>query len=209
MPRCNTRLLPSLIPLLALLIPAFAQAQKQEVGLTLGELAPVDRTSTTNVAFHVGSGIALQANYEYRVLNAGPAALYVGVHFLASPQRPITSRNGSLTRDIASLYITPGLMVKLFPHGRIIPWGTIGGGYGDYEQSTTVLSGAVNGAPRELSRGVLMYGGGLDIPIWRFVALRGEVRDFYTGNAAYNVALSSSQHNVTVGGGIVLRFGGQ
>src|SRR3954454_325193 len=107
----NFRSLPSLIPLFVLLLPAFVFAQKQEVGLTLGELVSADRISTNNIAFHVGSGIALQANYEYRVLNAGSAALYVGVHFLASPQRPITSRNGSLTRDIASLYITPTVML--------------------------------------------------------------------------------------------------
>ena len=195
------------IALLAMLLPASLFAQKQEVGLTLGGLTATDRTSTNGTQFNVGSGISLQANYEYRLLHAGPAALYVGVHFLASPQRQITSLNGSLTHDIASLYITPNLMVKLFPHSRIIPWGAIGGGYGDYEQSTTVLSGALNGAPRELSRGVLMYGGGIDVPIWRFVALRGEIRDFYTGNAAYNLPLSNSQHNVTAGGGIVLRFG--
>ena len=186
-----------------------AFAQKQEVGLTLGGFASADRTSTNGIQFNVGSGIALQADYEYRFLRVGPLGIYAGVHFLASPQRQISSLAGSLTRDIASLYITPNIMLKAFPNSRIVPWFAIGGGYGDYEQSTTVLSGAINGAPRQLSRGVLMYGGGVDIPIWRFVALRGEIRDFYTGNAAYNVPLSGSQHNITAGGGIVLRFGGK
>ena len=54
-----------------------------------------------------------------------------------------------------------------------------------------------------------MYGGGVDIPVWRFIAFRGEARDFYTGNAAYNASLSSGQNNVVISGGFVLRFGGK
>ena len=192
-----------------LLLPLPLNAQKQEIGLTLGGFTSVDRISTTATQFNVGSGLTLQAGYEYRILKPGPIAFYVGLHLLASPQRQVTSSNRILTRDIASLYLIPNIMVKVFPHSRIVPWATIGGGYGDYEQSTTVLSGALNGAPRELARGVLMYGGGVDVPVWRFVALRAEVRDFYSGNAAYNVPLSGSQHNVTAAGGLVLRFGGK
>lgn len=193
--------------LLVILLPLSARAQKQEVGLTLGGLASIDRTSTNGVPFNVSSGLALQASYAYRLFRAGPASVYVGIHGLANPQRSITSTNGSLSRDIATLYLVPNITVKLFPRKRLVPWATLGGGYGDYEQSTTILSGAANGAPRQLARGVLMYGGGLDVPVWRFVALRAEIRDFYSGNPAYNVPLPSSQHNVVAGGGLVLRFG--
>ncbi len=195
-----------LLPILGLL-PSACFGQKHEIGLTLGGLTSVDRLSTNSIPFTLGFGTALQADYEHRLLSAKAVSLYLGVHLLASPQRQITSPNHALTRDITSLYITPNLMVKLLPWKSIVPWASIGGGYGDYEQSTTVLNGAQNGAPRELSRGVLMYGGGVDFPIWRFVALRAEVRAFYTGNPAYNVPLSSAQNNVSAGGGIVLRFG--
>lgn len=119
--------------LFATLSPRLAFGQKQELGLTLGGFTSSDRTSTNGIPFNVGSGITLQANYEYRVLQAGPTALYVGADFLASPQRQVASANANVTRDIASLYLTPNVMLKLFPHGRINPWGTIGGGYGDYE----------------------------------------------------------------------------
>jgi hypothetical protein len=183
-------------------------AQKQEVGLTLGGLLPSDHTSAST-SFTLGSGIALQADYEYRIWSANTFSLYIGAHFLASPQRTIDSRNPGLTHDIASLYVTPGIMVKFFPLRRVIPWASIGGGYGDYEQSRTTLNGQPNPAPRQLGRGVLQFGGGVDVPVWRFVALRGEVRDFYTGSAAFNTPYSGGQHNVVVGGGFVLRFGGR
>jgi hypothetical protein len=50
-------------------------------------------------------------------------------------------------------------------------------------------------------------GGGLDYRLFRFIGLRGEVRDFFSGNPNLNTALSSStQHNVVASGGIILRF---
>ena len=45
----------------------------------------------------------------------------------------------------------------------------------------------MNEAPSQLCRGVLTYGG---------AALRGEIRNFYTGNATYDVPLSGSQHDI-------------
>jgi len=47
----------------------------------------------------------------------------------------------------------------------------------------------------------------LDYRLFRFIGLRGEVRDFFSGNPNLSVALSSStQHNVVASGGITLRF---
>ena len=62
----------------------------------------------------------------------------------------------------------------------------IGGGYADYEQSTTEIDGQPNKASRELARGVFNFGAGVDVWAWRWVALGGEARDFYSGSANYN-----------------------
>lgn len=183
-------------------------AQKQEVGLTLGSLLSQDHTTARSVPFTFSSGTAFQADYEYRVFGRTNYAFYIGAHFLANPQRTVESFDRSLTRDVATIYITPGLMVKLFPTKRVTPWAAVGGGYGDYEQSTQTLDGRLNTAPREIARGVFHYGGGIDVPVWKFIAIRGEVRDFYTGTPAYNSGVGGGQHNVVAGGGIVLRFGG-
>ena len=52
-----------------------------------------------------------------------------------------------------------------------------------------------------------MYGLGGDVRLTRFLALRMELRDFFTGTPAYNVPLRrTGQHNVVAGGGLVLRF---
>jgi hypothetical protein len=47
----------------------------------------------------------------------------------------------------------------------------------------------------------------LDFKLFRFIGLRGEVRDFLSGNPDLNVALNSgTQHNIVASGGVILRF---
>ncbi len=178
---------------------------KHEVGLTLGRLLGQDRISGTT-RFELGSGTALQANYGYRLVASSNVAIYGEVHMLANPQRVVTSTNLGLTKDVASLFVTPGIRVKFFPRSSVAPYAAFGGGWALFEHSTTTLGGSPNPAPRSASHGVFDFGGGVDIKFWKFVGLRGEVRDFYSGNPSYNVPLNGRQHNVVVGGGFVLRL---
>jgi hypothetical protein len=119
----------------------------------------------------------------------------------------ITTSVSTATHDFASLYITPGIRVKFRPASRISPYAVVGGGYADYEQSLTQIDGRPNAAPRELGRGVFDFGAGVAVHVWRFVALRGEARDFYTGSPNYNISsISGAQHNIVATGAFVLRW---
>ena len=180
---------------------------RNEIGLTLGGLFSNERNGgATHLG--LGSGVAFQANYDYRIFGNDKAALYSEVHLLANPLRDVSSAAPTLTRDIATLFVTPGIRVKFFPTRRIAPYFAVGGGWADYEQSTTTLAGNRNPAPRTINHGAFDYGGGVDFKFWRFVGLRAEIRDFYTGSPSYNApALSGGQHNVVAGGGLVLKFG--
>ncbi|MDQ6666147.1 MAG: hypothetical protein M3Z23_17340 [Acidobacteriota bacterium] len=136
------------------------------------------------------------------------AALYAETHFLANGLRDIGAGNSNASRDVATILVTLGLRLKFFPRRAISPYAAVGGGYALYEQSRMTIGGAPNPAPRFTHRGALDFSGGVDAPLWRFVGLRAEVRDFYTGNPSFNEpVISSGQHNVVAGGGIVLRFG--
>jgi hypothetical protein len=54
---------------------------------------------------------------------------------------------------------------------------------------------------------VFQFGGGVDVAVWRWLGLRGEIRDYYSASPTYNLAsIRGGQHNVVAGGGIVLRF---
>lgn len=184
----------------ALAVPLLAQP-RHELGLTLGRVNGVSRS-----AVQVDGGSALQANYGLRLAAGARAALFGELHFLANPQRVVTSTNRAATRDVASLYVTPGVRLQLNPAGRLQPYGAIGGGWAVHEHSTLDIGGAPNAAPRTATTGAFTYGGGLDASLSRWLAARFEVRDFLTGSPRYNVAVNGRQHNLVIGGGLVLRF---
>lgn len=182
-----------------------AAAQQHEIGLTLGGVFRSERSATSRL--DLGSGRAWQANYGYRLTARDKWALLGEVHFLASPLRKVTSANRGATRDFASLYLTPGVRVKLMPNARVSPWVSGGGGWALYEQSLLTLDGSSNPAPRLVHRAAVQFGGGFDVRAWRFLSLRAEIRDFYSGSPVFNANTRGGQHNVVAGGGIVLRFG--
>ena len=123
----------------------------------------------------------MQANYGYRLLGGETAALYGEVHFLANPLREVSSSDRTLTRDAATIFLTPGLRVKFFPNRSVAPYFAVGGGWAAYQQSTNTLNGNPNPASRALNHGVFDYGGGVDFKFWRFVGLRAEVQRFLCG----------------------------
>jgi opacity protein-like surface antigen len=147
-------------------------------------------------------------NYGYRFWGNSAVGLSGEFHFLANPLRDVTG-GANLTKDFASLYLTPGIRVKLNPNGRIQPFGVVGGGYALYEQSTKTVGGQTNPAPRHTHRGAFTYGGGLDVKLVRWLGVRGDVRDFYTGRPSLNLLnQKGGQHNVVASGGVVFRWGG-
>jgi hypothetical protein len=192
--------------LFALALPALAQ--RHELGLTLGGVFPQDRGVVPDTV-RLGGGTALQANYGYRFWTNERVAVLGEVHFLANGQRQIGSGNATATRDVATAYVTPGVRVKFAPNAPVAPYFAVGGGYALYEQSHFQLNGADNPAPRFIHRGAFQFGGGVDVKFWRWIGLRGEVRDFYTGSPAFNLAAGprGGQHNVVVGGGFVIKWG--
>jgi hypothetical protein len=185
---------------LCLCAPAFSQ--NNEVGLTLGGLLSRDRGT-----LEIGGGTSWQANYGRRIYNGESCALFAEVHFLANPLREIASSDSRATRDVATLFVTPGLRLKLLTGRRVHPYVAAGGGYALYENSTTTLGGAPNPAPRFDHTGAFMFGGGVDMPVWRWFGVRLEVRDFYTRNPVFNIPVSGGrQHNIVAGGGFSLTF---
>jgi hypothetical protein len=196
---------------LAMLAPTFpvqALAQRNDITLSLGGTLSQSRgfRSPTTAAAQTSADISLGVNYGRRFLGAEVAELYGEIESVALPNRGLTAATATVPQNYASLYVAPGLRLKVLPSARLSPWFAVGGGYALYEQSAK-LSNGQNTTNKFLSRGVFDFGGGLDYKVFRFLGLRGEVRDFLSGNPNLNVALSSStQHNVVASGGINVRF---
>jgi opacity protein-like surface antigen len=195
---------------LLLLLAALCVAQestdhKNELAFGLGGIPAQSRSDSPSL--DAGSGVAFQVNYGRRFFDSNKVALFGEINFVASPLRDVSSGVSTATHDFASLYITPGIRVKFRPTSRISPYAVVGGGYADYEQSLTRIDGRPNQASRQLARGVFDFGAGVDVQVWRFVALRAEARDFYTGAPNYNIAsITGGQHNIVATGAFVLRW---
>ena len=189
--------------------PFQALAQTNDITLSLGGIAAQSRTLRSPAAgsTQISADVSLGANYGHRLLQAEFAALYAEIQFVALPNRSVTPATAAIVpQNYASLYVTPGLRLKVLPRARLSPWAALGGGYALYEQSAK-LSNGQNSTSKFLSRGVFDFGGGLDYQLFRLFGLRGEVRDFVSGNLNLNAALSSStQHNIVASGGISVRF---
>jgi hypothetical protein len=184
-----------------------ARAQNQELTFSLGGIPGQTRGFQGSAgAARIFADRSFGINYGHRFLSARIAALYGEIEFVAIPNRSVTAATAAVPQSYASLYLTPGLRLKFFPTSRLSPWDAIGGGCALYQQSAK-LSNSQNETDKFVNRGVFDYGGGFDFGLFRFIGLRGEVRDFLSGNPGLNVALNSgTRHNIVANGGVILRY---
>lgn len=203
-----------LLVALVLFTSGFAVGQSVDAALVLGGSFVSDTNGTFSVhefpfldaSFKTDHHIFLEGTLGVRLLNAHVASLYAELPVAEIPSQPLsvnsttTAGASILVTHFNSLFITPGLRLKVLPAARISPWASIGGGWARYDAGE--------------NKAALQYGAGLDfktgLPL---LAVRAEIRDFVTSDPTFgfpsSIFAESSglhHHNVLVGGGIVLRF---
>lgn len=197
----------------------FAVGQKADAAFVFGGSIVSNTTGTFTIpvfpfdngaTFKTDHHIFLEGTLGIRVLNAHAVALYAELPVAGIPSQKVSVFLSTIstilpinTDKMGSVFITPGIRVKVLPDAPISPWASVGGGWGRY---------SLESGPSE-NKAALQYGGGLDfktkLPLLGF---RGEVRDFVTADPRFGFssifAASSGlhHHNILVGGGIVLRF---
>jgi opacity protein-like surface antigen len=184
-------------------------AQGYELGLLVGRLKASDRSlsATAPVKAAFDGALTYQINFASRMVDGKVASLHWEVLLTGVPKTDVNSTNLLLPRNYSTIFLTPGVKLKLFPVGGVTPYVASGIGYGHYSASSTLLNGQPNTGNRGKSTFAFNFGGGVDFNILRLFTLRGEVRDFITGNPQFNTPfLTDKQHNIFVAGGIVLRF---
>ena len=195
---------------------SFAQEKDNEVGLLLGgQFTPSQSIEASAPVpdrnIDIGSGIAFQATYARRLTGTERAALYFEVPFIAAPRQELKSGTGALPDHYASLYITPGLRVKLRPNETVAPWFSVGCGYARFSEGEALLNGAANPGVTGTNKGAIQFGGGVDfrtpVKILFPIGLRLEFRDFFSGKPNYNLNTGEGfQHNLVASGGFTVSF---
>lgn len=204
------------IVIAVLLLSTAVLAQSADASFTVGgsfvsdlkqSTLPATTSALSTVKFD--HHVMLEGALSLRMLNAHVASLYLEVPAAGIPSQTLTSapqlsNPSGLVAHMSSLFVTPGLKLKVLPSAPFSPWASVGAGWARY--SLVDFPGTVN-------KGALQYGGGLDfktgLPLLGF---RAEVRDFVTTDPSSLLAPTFTpqsglhHHNILAGGGIVLRF---
>ena|ERR1700761_907021 len=205
-----------LVLFVVLCASTLALAQKADVAFVAGG-SFVSNTNVTvlsapNVAdtLKTNNHLFLEGALGVRLVNARLISLHLDVPFAGIPSQKITlaSDPSTVVDHLSTLFITPGLKLKVLPGAPISPWVAAGGGWARFSTDSGFRT----------NDGVVEYGGGLDfksgLPILGF---RAEIRDFVTGDPNFGISSIASSgnlngnssfhhHNLMAGGGIVLRF---
>ena len=209
-----------------LLAAGWSLAQNNEVSFSIGPTFTTDQKLQVNTAlpgcqvlgctalstFSGSTSVAFALGYARRITSIGPVALYVEFPVLRQPNHDlnVTTNNRSIgisgTGRTAAFFFTPSARIQFLPKGRISPWITAGYGFAHLSQDFS---------SSKHTKGAAQFGGGIDVRTLPHLAVRGELRDFWTGGMLQSgpvatltgsTALTSHIQHMYAGGGVVLKF---
>jgi len=193
------------------ILVAGAFAQKNELGGTLGRTFISDQgvagTAFPDSNIHFGHGLTFEANYGRHLLNTGVFRITLEVPAVFNPNEKLVFFGSNTPSSFASYFITPSARVTLLPSGAVAPWISAGVGIGHFALNSRLESGQPNPNRSGTTTGVVQLGLGLDVRIIHSLYLRGEVREFNSGEPQLNVSTGKSRYyNLFAGAGVVWRF---
>jgi hypothetical protein len=191
--------------------------EQNEIGFIIGVTATPTRTLAPsgitggNADLTSKASLALGVDYDRRVLPTDWVALYGGVDFLSSPfDVKLSNPPADLSPQYKYIFLTAHVKAKFYPDSKLSPWLSVGGGYARFKEKPPTAS--VDPFAQGTGSSTIELGAGFDTqPVTHLadfpIAFRVEVRDFYSGLPDYGQSLvHSKQHNVVLGGGLVVRF---
>ena len=193
---------------------AVAQNERNEIGGILGRTFISDQGIKNATYFdpiiHSGKGLTVEGEYARRLIVAPIWSISIEALVVYNPDVDLNAGeygHAVVPTDYKQLFITPAARVNLFPTTAVSPWVSLGAGFGHFSQSSTLVYGDKNPG-KSTTSAVIEAGAGLDVKVWKRLSVRGEVRDFYSGEPDFPLAPTgkSRQHNFFVGGGVFWRF---
>jgi hypothetical protein len=196
---------------------AAAQDEKNEVGGSIGRIFISDQgitgpnAPTVNPVIHSGKGLTFEINYARRLLGHDVYSLSGEIPAVFNLDEKLNAGGPVVPQNYKQIFVTPALRVNLFPETDVSPWVSFGGGFGHFSENKDLLYYGTNPAGSSTT-GVIQGGLGLDVRPFghrmRHFSIRGEVRDFYSGEPNFPLADTGKtrQHNYFVGGGLMWHF---
>jgi opacity protein-like surface antigen len=197
-----------------LAVSANAQDEKNEIGGMLGRIFISDQgiqgATYFDPVIHSGKGLTVEGEYARRFIVTPLYSISAELPLMYNHDVKLNAGGygfAVVPHNYSQLFLTPAVRANLFPGTAVSPWVSFGAGFGHFSQSSTLDYGGTN--PGKSTTGAVIEGGiGLDVSVWRKLSIRGEVRDFWSGEPDFPLAPTdkSRQHNFFVGGGAFWRF---
>jgi opacity protein-like surface antigen len=204
----------AVLSVVSIVAASAAQDEKNEVGGMMGRTfisnQGIKGAPFLNSVISFGNGLSFEGEYARRFYVTPVYAISVEALLMYNRDEDINggaSGNAVVPNSLSELFVTPAARFNLFPTTAVSPWVSFGAGFGHISQSTDLIYGGVN--PGKSTTSAVIEGGlGLDVKVWRKLSIRGEVRDFWSGEPDFPLAPTgkSRMHNFFVGGGAFWRF---
>jgi hypothetical protein len=190
--------------------PATAQEEKNQLAGIVARFISnegINGATFSNPFVRFGNGLTFEVNYSRYLITSPLFALSGEVPVVFNFDEDVNSGANVVPSECSSYFITPAARVNLFPATAVSPWVSFGGGCGHFSESSSLIFGGTNPG-KSKTTGVLQAGFGLDVRIWRRISIRGDVRDFWSGEPDFPLAPTGKtrQHNFFVGGGAIWHF---
>lgn len=183
------------LPAILLFSSRCASAQSNDIGLTGGGYFAVSNP------LDLGAAWALEGSFAHRVAGVPLLSISAELPVAGSFTSSIPTLSGiTVARSYTSLFITPGVRLRLAPKFPLSPYVSAGFGYARFNRQLFTGGTSAN------STTAFDLGGGLDLKIAPFVSLRGEIRDFNSGGLGLQTLLLGRQNNLFVTAGVAIRF---
>jgi outer membrane protein with beta-barrel domain len=200
--------------MMVLAASAAAQDERNEIGGMIGRIFISDQGIKNATYFdpviHSGKGLTVEGEYARRMIVAPIYSISIEGLVVYNPDEDLNAGeygHAVVPSDYKQLFITPAARVNLFPTTAVSPWVSLGAGFGHISQGKDLVYGGTNPG-KSTTSAVIEAGIGLDVKVWKRLSVRGEARDFYSGEPDFPLAPTGKtrQHNFFVGGGAFWRF---
>jgi hypothetical protein len=157
---------------------------------------------------HLDNGISFELGYGYRIRENELYSLSGEVPVLFLPHERVRFIDNITPDSYRSYLVTPSLRANFLPRTYLSPWGSAGVGIGHFTSGSNLeLGSGPNPGERASTGVVIQFGVGLDVRVTRRLALRTEIRDYWSGVPQLNVDTGKSrQNNLFIGSGVIWHF---
>jgi opacity protein-like surface antigen len=196
-----------------LMASAVGQDEKNLLGGTFGHTFISDqgiKAAIPGNTIHSGKGWSFDVEYGRRFLVTPLFSVSGEVVAMLNPDEDLNAgayQFAVVPANYKQVFVTPAARLNVFPTTAVSPWVSFGAGFGHFSQDSTLDFGGSNPG-KSTTSAVIQAGLGLDVKLTTRVYLRGEVRDFWSGEPDFPLAPTghSRQHNYFVGVGAYWRF---